>query len=966
VGTAATFSQPLGVAMSSDGTFAVTSCKASHRIRRIVISTIVVTTLAGNGGAGSTNGVGTNSSFNGPYDVALSSDDSFALVCDYINNQIRKIVLSTTIVSTLVGSSAAAGYTNGIGTNAAFSSPVSLSVSSDDTVVYISEQTGRVRKLVLSSLAVTLLAGGSTGSTGPVDGIGSLASFNSPRGILLTRDDMYLYVSDFSNNKIRRVVVSTQSVSTLVMGAGIPAVSAPHGLAWLSNDDSVLLVVCRNSENIRDVYGTCPAPTSAPTVAPTRHPSRTPSSSPTRAPTVAPTRYPTGEPSMQPTVSPSGHPSGDPTVQPSGEPLAAPAGLPTGEPSRGPTGEPSTQPTVSPSGHPSGEPTGDPTVQPSGEPSAAPAGLPTGEPSSGPSGEPSTQPTVSPSGQPSGEPTGDPTVEPSGEPSAAPAGLPTGEPSRGPTGEPNTQPTVSPSGHPSGEPTGDPTVQPSGEPSVAPTELPTSPAPSTAHTKVPTMRPTAVPTKVPTSAPLMGSSPPIKPTAPPTIAPSLSKKSLWLEKASVVSCASYTADAVSRLLFTDLVVDGRLVLGGCVEWSVLTRENIPNRLITNNSVKLVWTTAASIDADFVSTCEDETAVAAIVNSLRRGFSVHSGNWSSVVCGNHSWVTGRCAGSSDGFLCLDCVSTKEVCLTSDFPSVAFAYNGTCTSQTDNIGFAYPDNLNVLQMDFATSSPIPKIISKNVSSFSNKLIVNATFDIATGFVSCVAYPSADNRVLNAVDVTDMKESSEPFDASFTAITIDDLYASLSYDVYCATFSQLHDHSPLMQVAESKTVVQASCCRELLVELSLTSFSSSTDTRNALVLSTQGSLTATNLTVHLDSDRHGTVVHPFSQSQVHFTGLTSRQSVAYLRQTSGNYWLNFTLSGADAVHYTIKYNVDRFVVLGLSEAPVPPVMTSARFSSSGVYLEVALTHRRIAADMSITFNATLCFLLKSKVPR
>jgi hypothetical protein len=55
--------------------------------------------------------------------------------------------------------SAAAGHTNWIGTNAAFSSPVSLSVSSDDTVVYIIEVTGLVRKLVLSSLAVTLLAG---------------------------------------------------------------------------------------------------------------------------------------------------------------------------------------------------------------------------------------------------------------------------------------------------------------------------------------------------------------------------------------------------------------------------------------------------------------------------------------------------------------------------------------------------------------------------------------------------------------------------------------------------------------------------------------------------------------------------------------------------------------------------------------------------------------------------------------
>jgi methyl coenzyme M reductase subunit C len=293
VGTAASFSQPMGVAMSSDGTFAVTSCKASHRIRRIEISTAVVTTLAGSGVAGLTNGVGTNPSFNTPYGVAMSSDSSFALVCDFGSKQIRKIVLSTRMVSTLAGSSAA--YTNGIGTNAAFSGPVSLSVSSNDTVVYISEQTGRVRKLVLSTLAVTLLAGGSTGSTGPVDGIGSLASFNSPQGILLTSDDMSLYVSDFSNNKIRRIVVSTQRVSTLLMASSIPAFSAPYGLAWLSNDDSVLLVSVQSSSSrgIREVYGTCPAPTIAPTVAPTSMPSAAASAEPTAAPTGSPSMAPT-------------------------------------------------------------------------------------------------------------------------------------------------------------------------------------------------------------------------------------------------------------------------------------------------------------------------------------------------------------------------------------------------------------------------------------------------------------------------------------------------------------------------------------------------------------------------------------------------------------------------------------------------------------------------------------------------
>jgi hypothetical protein len=99
VGTNADFVLPTGVDISTDGLFAVVVCDSS--IRRIVISTALVTTLAGRATAGSTDGVGTNVEFSCPMDGAISNvvDGSFVLITDMDNYLIRKVVLSTKVVT---------------------------------------------------------------------------------------------------------------------------------------------------------------------------------------------------------------------------------------------------------------------------------------------------------------------------------------------------------------------------------------------------------------------------------------------------------------------------------------------------------------------------------------------------------------------------------------------------------------------------------------------------------------------------------------------------------------------------------------------------------------------------------------------------------------------------------------------------------------------------------------------------
>ena len=59
-----------------------------------------------------------------------------------------------------------------------------------------------IRKVVISSGVVTTLAG-TAGTSGTTDATGTSAKFNQPYGI--TTDGTYLYVADTSNNMIRRI-----------------------------------------------------------------------------------------------------------------------------------------------------------------------------------------------------------------------------------------------------------------------------------------------------------------------------------------------------------------------------------------------------------------------------------------------------------------------------------------------------------------------------------------------------------------------------------------------------------------------------------------------------------------------------------------------------------------------------------------------------------------------------------------
>ena len=252
-GSLAGFRGPSGVVADSSGNLFIADT-GNHTIRKVTPAG-VVTTFAGLAGtAGSTNATGTSARFNSPNGLAIDSSNNI-YVADTGNHTIRKVT-SGGVVTTVAGLAGISGSTNATGTSARFNSPAALAVTSAG-ILYVAD-TGNytIRKIVLSTGAVTTLAG-AAGTSGTTDSAtGTSARFGLIYGLGVASNGN-IFVSDFSGSTIRKIVpTGTVAVSTFAGAANTRGTTNATGTSARFSSPYGLTVDASNNIYVSD-YANC-------------------------------------------------------------------------------------------------------------------------------------------------------------------------------------------------------------------------------------------------------------------------------------------------------------------------------------------------------------------------------------------------------------------------------------------------------------------------------------------------------------------------------------------------------------------------------------------------------------------------------------------------------------------------------------------------------------------------------------
>lgn len=190
-----------------------------NRVRYITGTDVYVRAGSLAGDAGSNDATSTAATFNGPSGVVIDKLSNIYVVDNY-SNIIRKLTPFSSIgnaqtVSTFAGDKTSSGFADGTGTAAKFNAPMDI-IADGDNNLYVSDAGNhRIRKITPAGVVTTLAGSNTIGST---DGIGAAATFSMPAG-MCWYSATELLVTDLGLQKIRKINITTGAVTT-VAGKG--------------------------------------------------------------------------------------------------------------------------------------------------------------------------------------------------------------------------------------------------------------------------------------------------------------------------------------------------------------------------------------------------------------------------------------------------------------------------------------------------------------------------------------------------------------------------------------------------------------------------------------------------------------------------------------------------------------------------------------------------------------------------
>ena len=207
----------------------------NHVIRVIDSGTNIVTTFAGNGkpGFAGDNASGTEVKFNQPHSVVLDGQGGL-LVADTVNHRLRRIDLTTGIVTTVSGDGRKKLPVDGASANTgSLLGPRSLAV--DDDSIWIALREGNsIWRIDRKTNTIHHIAGtGAKGYSGD-DGPALKATFKGPKGLALTNNRQLLVV-DTENQAVRRIDLESRVVKTILGGSEADStfpLKRPHGISF--------------------------------------------------------------------------------------------------------------------------------------------------------------------------------------------------------------------------------------------------------------------------------------------------------------------------------------------------------------------------------------------------------------------------------------------------------------------------------------------------------------------------------------------------------------------------------------------------------------------------------------------------------------------------------------------------------------------------------------------------------------